>query len=67
MPNPICEDCKPVEKSAAVMEEIVNDTGCSVLYNVMDKCMKANGGNISSCRAEWSDFRHCFSKNKPQK
>jgi hypothetical protein len=67
MPNPICEDCKPVDRTPAVMNEIINDTGCSVLYTVMDKCMKANGGNIASCREEWSDFRACFSKTKTQK
>ncbi len=63
MPNPICEKCK-ADHCPANTEQIVQDTGCSVTYDIMDKCMKVNSGNIASCRNEWDKFRECMKETK---
>lgn len=66
MPNPACEHCKPDRPDAT--EGIVKDTGCTQMYDRLDTCMKANNGNVASCRIEWSAFTECFkaSKLKPK-
>jgi len=62
MPNPICEKCKQSEQHQDVVSTQLKS--CDEFYAILDKCMKLNDGNISSCRLEWSDFRVCFHSKK---
>ena len=57
MPNPACEKCKPDKPQDHPF--LIEQTGCQQSYDAVDKCMKANQGNVSSCRQEWKDFQNC--------
>ena len=56
--NKICVNCKPTEK-----EIPANDMNpCENTYEMVDKCMKQNKGQISSCVNEWNAFKICHEK-----
>ena len=59
----VCEQCKKPDKPELTIP-IVESTGCSAQYFVMNSCMEQNGGNISSCRESWDAFRKCFQERE---
>ncbi len=61
MPSEFCDGCEqsttPIAKGQV---QIIKQSHCSDEYELMENCMKANKGNIASCRNEWDSFRICF-------
>ena len=60
-----CVDCKEgkirAEEQQYGKKKVVN---CNVLYFEVDRCMKANAGQVSACQEEWSKFRECHDRDK---
>ena len=68
-PPPFCEDCQKDKQQPLPAQDNISSNGqpCASLYELVDKCMIANAGQISLCKNEWDMFRHCHETNKPQR
>lgn len=62
MVNPACEKCRPDKPETH--DQISRDSGCDTQYQSVKRCMEENQGNVSDCRAQWSEFRSCFKVQK---
>ena len=65
MTTAVCVNCKPT-KSVEEDKPLITKTGCTDDYALMQTCMDQNKGNIASCKAEWSQFRLCYSNRKKE-
>lgn len=62
-----CIDCKEAKVRAEenqYAKKFSQGTDCNVLYFEVDKCMKANAGQISPCQEQWSKFRECHDNKR---
>ena len=55
MPNPACKTCVP--NKPETHDSLVSDIGCKIEYDQVKVCMDNHGGNIGSCKEEWTTFR----------
>jgi hypothetical protein len=60
--NSVCENCVQSQKAAAFPSSSNNEM-CGESYVAVDRCMKQNAGQISSCVGEWKAFQLCHNNN----
>ena len=61
--EPRCESCQS-EKERAASEKVVAAAAtatqaCTSEYEAVERCMRANNGQINLCKDQWDAFRKC--------
>ena len=59
--EPRCESCQS-EKERAASEKVAAAAAtqaCSSEYEAVERCMRANNGQINLCKDQWDAFRKC--------
>ena len=61
----ICIECDKKTQKDLPSNDSVSSKGmaCEVEYSVVSNCMRENSGQISSCKAQWDDFKLCHEQN----
>ena len=64
--KPYCPDCEKSQQKDLPNQDAISSEGqpCQESYVIVDKCMKQNNGQISSCVKEWTEFQQCHATYK---
>ena len=60
----VCVSAKQDDSTVSI-EGVIEKSGCSLLYELLEECLGENDRDWKRCRESLEAFRDCHSKNNP--